>query len=91
MKRKKWYSDKVGNTNFIVIADKSGASRVYGSEDIEFKSYKKGKLTDKSGQEWKISHDKLTGPEGKVLTRLPSHNTFWFAWFNTYPETRLVK
>jgi hypothetical protein len=91
MKKKKWYTDKVGNTNFIVIADKSGASRVYGSEDIQFKSYKKGQLIDKNGQEWKISHDKLTGPKGKVLTRLPSHNTFWFAWYNTYPETRLVK
>ncbi len=91
LKKKKWYKGKIGNTNFIVLADKSGTARVYNSQMVSFKTYKKGKLIDTSNQEWKVSHDELRGPNGRVLNRLASHNIFWFAWYNTYPETRLVK
>jgi len=91
LRRKKWYRGSIGSTRFIVIADKSGAARVYDSSSVKFKSYKKGVLLDNQKQEWDIAHDKLTAPDGTVLERLPSHNTFWFAWFNSYPETRLAK
>jgi len=91
LKKKKWYKGKIGSQPFIVIAQKSGAARVYDASSINFASYKKGKLLDDKNQEWAISHDKLMGPDGTVLERLPSHNMFWFAWFNTYPEARLVK
>ena len=76
---------------YIVLADKSGAARVFERDGIEFKSFKKNKLIDVDGNEWQVSHDKLVGPDNKTLYRHPSHNTFWFAWFNTYPETRLIK
>lgn len=91
LKRKRWYAGQIGDKRFIVLASKSGSARVYDADDINFKSFKKGRLLDKQNREWAITHDKLTGPDGSVLERLPSHNTFWFAWFNIYPETRLIK
>jgi len=90
-KKKKWYKGKIGTTSFIALADKTGAVRVYDSQAFAFKSYKKEVLLDDSGQQWQVSHDEVRGPNGEVLKRLPSHNLFWFAWYNTYPESRLVK
>jgi hypothetical protein len=91
LKKKKWYIGNIGSTNFVVITDESGASRVYNRGATEFSSYKKGKLIDHNNQAWTIEHDKITSPDGTALERLPSHNTFWFAWYNTYPNTRLIK
>ncbi len=91
LKRKRFHADKVGDTNFIVLADKTGASRAYGILEHKFKSYKRGKLIDNNNQQWEVTPTKLNGPNGEVLSILPSHNTFWFAWFNTYPNTRLIK
>ena len=91
LKKKKWNQGQIAGTNYLVLADDSGAARVYGRGDHKFKSYKKGKLKDEAGQIWKVSHDKLVGPSGETLERMPSHNTFWFAWYNTYPNTKLIK
>ncbi len=91
LKKKKWHADSIGDTDFIVLADDSGAARVYGSKGKKFKSYKKGRLIDYNNEEWTVQHDKLSGPDGDVLERIASHNIFWFAWYNTYPESRLVK
>lgn len=91
LKKKKWHTGTIAGTPYIVIADKTGAARVYDSKGHDFKSYKKGKLSDNNGNEWTVTHNMLTGPNGETLERLPSHNTFWFAWYNTYPKTTLIK
>ncbi len=91
LKKKKWHQGQVNKVPYLVLSDISGAARVFERDNIEFKSYKKNKLTDVDGNVWQVSHDKLLGPGNKTLYRLPSHNTFWFAWFNTYPKTRLIK
>lgn len=91
LKKKKWYTGRVAETNFIVLTDKSNAARVYDSKQFTFKSYKKAKLKDENGQEWTVTADVIKGPQNEILERLPSHNMFWFAWYNSYPETRLVK
>lgn len=91
LKKKKWYSGRVTKTNFIVITNKFNAARVYDSQEFRFKSYKKGKLKDENGQKWTVTADSIIGPGNEILERLPSHNMFWFAWYNTYSETRLVK
>ena len=91
LKKKRWYRGRIGTNRFIVIAEKSGAARVYESGDTKFKSFKDGVLLDNQSQEWEIAYDHLKSPDGTVLKRLPSHNTFWFAWYNSYPKTRLVK
>ena len=91
LKKKQWHQGNINKVPYIVLADKSGAARVFERDGIEFKSFKKNKLIDVDGNEWQVSHDKLVGPDNKTLYRHPSHNTFWFAWFNTYPNTRLIK
>lgn len=89
--KKKWYAGHIGDTNFVVLTDKSNAARVFNAENNLFTSYKNGKLKDDAGNEWILTAETIIGPHREELTRLPSHNAFWFAWYNTYPETRLVK
>jgi len=81
----------IGDQKIIVVSTKSGGARAYDSGALEFKSYKKGVLKDKSGNAWQVTEDALIGIDKSQLNRIPSHNAFWFAWYNAYPETRLIK
>lgn len=90
LKRKKWYSTTIGETNVLILSDKTGTARAYDIGNITFKSYQRGQLKDKSGAVWKITEEALLSGNQR-LTRLPAHRIFWFAWYNTYPDTRLVK
>ena len=91
MKKENLYQDKINSLEFVVIGDKDGLSRVYETNGHQFKSYKKGRLIDMDGVEWKINPDHVSSPSGKSLNRIPAHNIFWFAWYNSYPGTRLVQ
>ena len=46
---------------------------------------------DETGTVWQgLTGRAISGPlEGKVLTRLPSHYSFWFAWSDFHPETEV--
>jgi len=90
LKRKKWHQTTVGKTNVLVLSDKTGTARAYDIGNVAFKSYSKGQLKDKIGKIWEITEDALRF-EDQRLIRLPAHRIFWFAWYNTYPETRLIK
>ena len=46
---------------------------------------------DSAGGTWKMTEDRLSGPGGVSLRRLPAHRAFWFGWYAAYPATRLVK
>jgi len=92
LNRKQVYQNKIGDTDFVVVTDASGANRVFASEDIKFKKNKEaGKIRDSEGQVWTVDEEHLTSSDGRVLNRLPYHRMFWFAWYNTYPESRLVR
>ncbi len=91
LNRKKVYQNQIGGTNFVVITDESGANRVFASEEIKFKKMVDGKVKDTNGILWTVDEEELTSSDGRVLTRLPYHRMFWFAWYNTYPESRLVR
>ena len=91
LKRKKWHQDTINETNIIVIADPAGAARAYNTGLIQFKSLRKNKLTDQYNQTWEIQENQIVSDSGHILKRLPAHNIFWFAWYNAYPNTRLVK
>jgi len=90
-RKKKIYQDKIADTSFVILIETNGASRVYEGADIQFDSYRKGVLKDKDGQTWAVSESDLKSKDGRILKRLPSHRIFWFAWFNAYPKTRLIK
>jgi hypothetical protein len=85
------YQNQIGGQNFVVITDKSGANRVFASEDINFKKMVDGQVKDKDGILWTVSEEELTSSEGRVFKRLPYHRMFWFAWYNANPESRLVR
>jgi hypothetical protein len=91
LKKKKIHHNTIADKKVFVITEKDGASRVYYSKNVKFKSYKKGVLTDKKGKVWTVTAEHLISEKGRKLLRAPSHNVFWFAWYNMYPETRLVK
>ncbi len=84
------YQDRIGDKSFIIITDPSGMSRTYYSEGLKF-NYRDNSLFDVNGREWIISEEYLISEDGKKLSRIPTHEIFWFAWYNFYPNTRLVK
>lgn len=91
LKKQRIYQDKIADKNILILSEKDGWSRAYDSGDLTFSSYKKGVLKDTKGNVWDVNETYLTGPNEEQLNRVPSHNSFWFAWFNAFPETRLVK
>lgn len=85
------YHDKLGEVNFVVLTDPSGAHRVfetYGQRFIFWDGQRH--VTDDNQNVWQVSEDKLSS-NGEQLNRLPAHRVFWFGWFAVYPKTRLVK
>ena len=92
LKKERIYHDQINQTPFVVLTDKSGGNRVYQTGTVRFKKLKRRKtVIDENDGVWQIKEDQLTGPDGQVLKRLPYHRIFWFAWFNNYQNTRLVK
>ena len=91
LSKNKVYQDQIGNTKFVVITDKSGGNRVYEAKDYTFDKVKNESVKDSNGVVWKVEEEQLVATNGTVLKRLPYHRIFWFAWYNTYKNTRLVR
>lgn len=91
LNRKKVYQNKIGDTKFVVLTDRSGGNRVYESKDYKFKKIKNNTVTDAEDRIWSIEEEQLIASDGTTLNRLPYHRIFWFAWYNTYKNTRLVR
>ena len=89
--KNKIYHDQIGDTKFVVITDKSGGNRVYETKNYTFKTIKNNSIKDSIGKVWQLEEEKLIAPDGTELNRMPYHRIFWFAWYNTYKDTRLVK
>ena len=89
--KRRLYQDKVEDLEFVVLTDRSGASRVYESKGIKFLDWdQKNTVIDSKGKKWLFSETRLLSPAGDELFRLPSHKAFWFGWFSAYSNTRLV-
>jgi len=86
------YHDTLDGENIVVITDNSGANRVYASQDVDFANVRvRGNtVVDDQEQNWSVSEDFLTGPDGQKLMRLPAHRAFWFGWKAAVNDTRLV-
>ena len=86
------YHDRIARRPFVVLTDASGANRVYESGAVRFESWDGDlRVRERSGRIWKLSEDRLIGPGGEALKRLPAHRAFWFGWVAAYPDTRLVR
>src|SRR5712692_1953132 len=86
------YHDRLGRREIVILTDSSGANRAYESQGVRFESWD-GETTahDRLGRTWMLTEDRLNGPGGRTLKRLPAHRAFWFGWYAAYPDTRLVK
>lgn len=90
--RNQVYHDAIGDREFVVLTDRSGASRVYGSGGSRFVRWDGDRTAwDDGGVEWMVQENRLTSPAAERLERLPAHRAFWFGWYAQYPETRLVR
>ena len=86
------YHDRIGTKTFVVLTDVGGANRVYETHGTEFAAWNGNEdVKDARGQIWRMHEDRLAGPDGQSLPRLPAHRAFWFGWYAAYPETRLVR
>lgn len=86
------YHDRLAGRAFVVLTDASGANRVYESKGLRFASWDGAAAArDSAGGPWQVGEDRLSGPGGATLARLPAHRAFWFGWYAAYPDTRLVR
>ncbi len=85
------YHKQIGDLEFVVLTDKSGAARVYETNGLKFKDWdQKDTVTDAGGTKWTLSEAALTSANGDKLFRLPSHRAFWFGWYGAYSNTKLI-
>jgi len=83
--------ERIGDREFIVITDQSGAMRVYETDGLRFKNWDGDEmLLDVEGGHWTLYEDRLSNSDGASLARLPSHSAFWFGWYGAYTNTRLL-
>lgn len=86
------YHDRVGDLQFVVLTDTSGANRVYETKGIRFKKWDLDRTAvDEKDIHWVMSENRLESADGRVLYRLPAHRAFWFGWYSAYTHTRLVQ
>ncbi len=85
------YHDSLGELNFVVLTDSSGANRVYDPEDIEIVKFDGDSTAmDSDGNHWRMEEHGLINNEGRTLIRLAAHRAFWFGWYAANNQTRLV-
>ncbi len=86
------HDDRLAGLNVVVLTDSSGANRVYQRGKAKLVSYDRDRLArDQSGGIWRLEEDRLVGPNGQSMKRLPAHRAFWFGWYSAHPQTRLIK
>jgi Protein of unknown function (DUF3179) len=86
------FHERIGKHDFVVLTDAGGANRVYAAGGRRFAGWDgEQSARDSDGGVWRVEEDRLRGPAGQTLPRLPAHRAFWFGWYAAYPQTRLVK
>lgn len=73
------YANRVGDIDFVVLTDESGANRVYRTGASKFLAYdQQDEAIDSTGMTWKVIERNLVATDGRTLERLPSYRAFWF-------------
>ena len=94
LRERQFVEDEIDDLPVVVIltADSTGA-RAYAREGVRFATVDlaAGTLKSEDGRGWRIEEDALVADDGTRLTRLPGHNSFWFAVVNHAPTWRLYE
>ncbi|MGI9545760.1 MAG: DUF3179 domain-containing protein [Flavobacteriaceae bacterium] len=86
------YSSNLAGVPFTVFTDRSGAHRVYNTNGYNFKEYDGIQtVVDHKGERWELQENQLISNSGDKLTRIPTHNAFWFGYRAAFPDTELIK
>lgn len=92
LKKHAVYQNAIGEIQFTVFTDRSGAHRVFKSSTYKFEDFDGNRVAlDQYGTSWTIHEDQLISENGKVLERLESHNAFWFGYKAAFPNVTLIK
>jgi len=83
--------EKLAETHLTILTDPSGASRAYATETHRFDFFDDMRVKDSRGNTWTVDEQGIHSAEGVSLKRLAAHEIFWFAWVNSYPNTKLYK
>lgn len=91
LKSQKLYHGKLSHTNFVVLTQANGASRVFACAENRFIQWNgKDQVLDDRGNAWTVTESAMR--YGDVsLPRMPAHRAFWFGWFAQYPDTKLIQ
>jgi hypothetical protein len=85
-------NDAIGSLDIVVIGDASTrTARAYERQGRDFAAGNDGESLISRGETWRITEDRLIGPDGKTLLRQPGHVAYWFAWASYLPEAELYQ
>jgi hypothetical protein len=85
------FRGRLGERDYTVLTDASGAHRVYASDGVRFASYDgSAVVVAADGGRWQLSEAGLAGPDGSRRDRLAAHRAFWFGWHAAHPDTVLL-
>lgn len=75
-------NDAIGPVDIVLIGDAEGRTvRAYRRDGREFSATASPRVLYAAGQEaWRVSEERLVGPDGESLPRLPGLTAYWFAW-----------
>ena len=85
------YQGQLKDKSYLIVVSPNGAVRAYVNKGYHFHCPSIGQIKDGEGRTWKQSEEALIGPKGESLERIPGHSSFWFAWYNMFPKTELIK
>ena len=91
LRKNRVHHESIGDRNYVVITDASGANRVYETHEQKFESLAPPSgVLGTGGGVWEITESALISPKYEPLNRAPAHRAFWFGWHAAHPNTRLV-
>jgi hypothetical protein len=74
-------NDRAGVIDLVLIGDAATRTvRAYRSEGLAFEKGPSPDRVTHAGEVWQVTEDALLGPGGRMLSRLPGHVAYWFAW-----------
>lgn len=74
-------NDQVGSVKVVLIGDAATRTvRAYVRGNRNFVKAPGGDLKTVAGETWVEAEAHLVGPDGRRLSRLPGHISYWFAW-----------
>ena len=91
-------NDTVGGVAVVVIASptseaariyKRGAGQQFRLAPGDSSELLPETLVDSGGGLWTVTEDALVSDTGATLARVPTHQAFWFGWFQFHPDTEL--